>query len=534
MAKADWSLEQLTEAVIQTALSFFYHDPHVQYDSNPMLKPMGWKIRRCDTRLTAEQCGPDNLLYTVCSDLVHRVYRDAANYYLAPTSLEYWCVESTKTPADDPITVYKYDADTSPISAVDAAEECFRLLQPGDVLIYFASTPNASGGHAMLYIGDYFGDGNQYILHSCAPHGGKFNMDTGVDPMEPYGSIQLQTTEEICFHPVKKILGTRYLGLTKRFVLHRPLAIMAREGCALTPAAQTRLQYKGLEIWKTLDRSQYSQVLDGGTVSVSITVTNHGTEPYRGLSVVDPIPAGQTVVSVIGGGTVEDGCVRWTVEVAPEEIAILRYTVKISGQPGDILQFPAGTVGNIPTRTIPLKIGAVDLTDAQKQALSQAARSAPHVAFRDLDTVNQFYRETLGIETHLPKTLAELLDSLLTTCTPDGADDALWTLKPGAVLPKYLLVKHIAGRYYYDGPDMEHRVLEYLPRNYLPGDVLVCLTGDSTNALRSTADIVLQFILNDERVLTVTEDGASVGSFESTAGRDLRMNLLLGLRPTLS
>ena len=531
MEERTFSGEEMIQGILQTALSFYYHNPHVQYDSNPMLEPFGWKIRRCDTRMTAEDAAPDQIVYTVCSDFVHRVYRDAADFYLAPTSREYWCVESTRTPADDPITVYKFDSEDTTISAEEAVEECFKLLQPGDVLIYFVQTPNAEGGHAMLYLGDYFGDGNRYILHSCAPGGGKFSLDTGIDPTEPYGTIQLQTTDEICFHPKKKILGNRDLGLAKRFVLHRPLNVMPRK---LTPPAITRLQYPFMELNKSLSRSQYSHVVDGETISMTVTVMNHSDKPYENLSVTEPLPAGQKLLSVTGGGREEQGAIHWNLSVAPGELAILRYTVQVTGRPGEEIAFPQGLVGQIPTRAVSVKVGGGRLHEAQIAALGKVAAQPPKLPFRDLDTVNDFYRTVLGREAGLPKTFRELWDSLFTVTRYPDADGEVAELKENAVLPVSLLQKHIAGKYYYAGRDMTTRVTEYYERHYQPGDVFVCLTGESTTCLQKQEDLVLQIYLGGGKVLTMTESGTSVGGFSDTVGRNLRMNLLLVFRPVMA
>lgn len=552
MAK-QYTLEEMRQAIIETGLSFYRHDPCVQYDSNPMTKPFGWKIRRCDSMRTAETAAPDEMLYTVCSDFVYRVYREATGFLLAPnSSLEYWTASSTRTPADDPISVYKYGDDDGEQNMEKALAESEALLQPGDAIIYFIIKTREDGtvlegGHCMLYLGDYFGDGKKYIAHSEAPGGGKFDIDTGFDKTEPFGSISLQTTDEICFHPEKQTARRRYLGIMTRFVIHRPLDVLRAQGYTLTDAAVARLRYKGLTFWKTLDRSRFADVRPGCPVTVTLSVTNLGKEPYRGLPLEDPLPAGQKLVSVTGGGVEKDGSLRWSLDVEPGQSAAVTYTVIAQGQPGDVLVFPAGTVAEaIPTREITLKVGGMALTPPQEAKLGLLAVKLEKFPFyggvpeyltdgsaTDLDAVNRLYRDHLGVEIHLPKTARELLEPLLELREMEGADEPMIVLKDGAKPPKCALERHLAGKYYYDGPDMSRRVLEYYERNYTPGDVFVCVTGDSRIYPEKPEDLVIQVYLGDGKVLTITNGSAEVGEFADTIGLNLRMNFLIALRPTI-
>ena len=528
---------QMQQALIETALSFYYHNPYMQYDSNPMIIPMGWKIRRCDTKLTAESAAPDNWVYAVCSDYVHRVYRDAAGYLLAPSSLEYWTVSTTHVPADDPITVYKYGDDDGEQDIEKAIRESLEKMQPGDVITYYMITETAQGGHSLLYIGDYFGDGKRYILHSCAPGGGKYDHTTGVDKVEPTGTIQLQTVEEICFYPPESTIRRRDLRLANRFTIHRPLDLMEKEGFKLTPSAQTRLKYKGLEFWKTLDRSQFSQAAPGERVTVKLTVKNHSGEAYHALPISDPIPAGQPLAAVSEGGCEKDGAVCWTLDLAAGDTAELTYTIRATGKPGDLIRFPAGLVGEIPTRETALKIGVQLITPLHRQALARVnpgtfPKFLGDGKWYDLDAIPRFYYTVMGKQLTMERTVEELLSPLIEKRPVEDSSEELIVLKEGAKLPRMMLYKHMAGKYFFSGTDMNDRVLEYNEENYVPGDVFVCLTGEG-ESLFDPKGIELQIYLGDQRALVITEHGSSVQSFAESIGRDLRMHFVIAIRPSL-
>ena len=532
-----YTREQMQQAIVETALSFYYHNPYVQYDSNPMVVSMGWSNRRCDTRLTAESAAPDNRVYTVCSDFTHRVYRDAAGWLLAPDSSEYLTADTSHVPASDPITVYKFGDEDGEKDVEKAIRESLEKLQPGDVITYYAVTEKAEGGHSLLYIGDHFGDGKRYILHSCAPGGGKYDHETGEDKVETTGSIQLQTVEDICFYPPESTLRRRDLRLANRFTIHRPLDLIEKAGVTLTPSARTRLQYKGLEFWKTLDRSQFLQAAPGERVTVTLKIKNNGAADYRGLPVTDPIPAGQKLVSVSHGGEAKDGTLRWTVDVEAGDALELTYTIRACGKPGELITFPAGSVGEIPTRETALKIGLPLLTPLHGQALSRVEpgkfpKFLGDGNWYDLDAVHRFYFTVMGKQITLPKTVEEFLSPLLEKRPVEGSEADLIVLRDGAELPRCVLYKHVAGKYFYNGADMNLRVLEYNEANYLPGDTFICLTGNG-ESLYAPENIELQIYLGDHSALVITKDGSSVCPFRTSIGRDLRMRFVIAIRPSL-
>lgn len=542
----EYTREQLREALIQTALSFYWHGRDVQYDSNCMVRPLGWTARRCDTRLTAECAAPDNYVYTVCSDFVHRSFRDAFDFYLAPGSDTYLTEQISSVPSDDPISVFRFDAvRDGEENAEQAVLDCFRLLEPGDVLCYYidheatATRKGIHAGHAMLYIGDYFGDGRKYILHSMDLGGGKFKYDTGIDPEEPRGSIRLQDVNQICFFPPVKRLGTyRALCKATRFVLHRPLRLVEKDGFRPTAAAQTRMRFPGLDVRKTLDRPQFSDARPGESVTVTLCVENHSHTPYTGLTIREPVPAGQKLLSVTGGGAVQGNEIVWTLSVQPGQKLEVRYAVQVCGEPGGLIRFPAGLAGEgVVTRETALKLGGRRLNARQLAALDRVASgelpACVKEPFEGMQSVNRFWQEVLGEQAGLPseKAFAALFDSVR---LPDAqTDEDVFMLRKDAQLPETLLYKHLSGQLYFGGHNMDTRVLEYRERNYLPGDVFLCVTGPWTATFANREALTVQILLGSGKVLTLTAAGAEVGNFTETVERDLRMNLLAAFRPIL-
>ena len=539
-----FSLQELQQAVVQTALAYYYHDPYVQYEGASLVKDL-YGTRALDSQYTAEYAAADEYLYTWCSDYGYRVYREVTGWTYTRSSAGFLTKDVVKIPADDPLTVFYYNPGTDARSSEQALEQCRSVLQPGDLLTYMTSDVD---GHLLIYLGDAFGDGKEYFLHSTSATGGTIRWDgdmAGFSPFEAGGSVKLNTADEILF--VRG--GSRYLGNALVFNVIRPSNVLADENGRyfLTPAAQSRLRYTGLECWKEADRPQYHDVLNGEDLQIFLTLTNHSDTDYAGLRVTEPIPEGQSVLDISDGGQTGNGSIVWTLDLPAGQSIRLHYTVPVCADAGAVLTFASGLVGEIPTRSFQMQVAASRLTDAQNSSLLELADGALPAFLTDagtvcdLELVNTFYREILGIESGLPASFADLLSALTEQKSALGSSTRYMQLKEpqqldaaGAQLWKMLLQKHFSGRYANSGTEEIHtRNIEFVEERYQPGDIFIG-TADSRISTLIPSNLVIQIYLGSGRVLVLRPGSAEVDSFERTVACDLAMDFVFALRPTLA
>ena len=200
-------------AVVQTAAAFYYKNPYMQYDSVKLTSRNegAGGLNRNNRYITPEDATSQRNLYTVCSSYCFEVYWNALGYQLLGSSLR--CVTVNMFAEEGPIIAFKYrKTDDMPL---DQALSKFRqTLQPGDVVVYVGSA--TTGGHAMMYVGDFDGDGVADLLHST---GKKYNMETGIDAVETGGNITKTPASDLWTEGKGQYLGKRY-----GFAILRPLA----------------------------------------------------------------------------------------------------------------------------------------------------------------------------------------------------------------------------------------------------------------------------------------------------------------------
>ena len=539
-----YTREEIQQAACQTALAYYYHNPYVQYEGGALVSGMGG-TRALDSFCTPESVSPDEYLYTFCSDFGYRVYREATGWTYSRSSTNFLTSVVVKIPDDDPLTVFRYDSTVDPRTRDDAVAECHSLIQPGDLITY---SVKSGEGHLLVYVGDLFGDGKEYILHSTSTGGGTLKWDgdkAGINPIEPNGSILCNTTEEILFAKGK----SRYLGNAVVFNVIRPANILLDESGmgTLTPSAESRLRYPMLECWKECEETQYNDAAIGADYTLRLRITNHSTQDYTGLNVTEPLPEGQTFVSAAEGGVLKDGNVCWTLNVPAGKTVEFGYTIRTAGAPGDTIRFAPGTVDAIPTRDVSVKLGAAHLSDAQVAALRTFAES-PLPAWLtgesyqlSADLVNRFYREVLGVDPKLPTDFSAVISGISSRKTALGTTDKFVTLKEADKIDaaytdflKMTLNKHFFGRYANTGiEEMHTRNIEFVDDGrYQPGDVFIGSCGAMASTFLANK-LTIQIYLGDGKVLQMNTSGASVDTFENTTLRNLGWDFGFCIRPVM-
>lgn len=312
-------------------------------------------------------------------------------------------------------------------------EENFR---PGDIIV------SDHPGHTIIYIGngmvmDVNGGRFNPITDKMEGLGGKYDMTTGVEKGEAYGCVSyrsfagyfltpngagktwldrrldypengsgkllesgtLEHNHLVVIRPLNLLtiddgdndpsndkLNPEYklnTGLLKYQLEHDVSHEVKTSGYHIDEVTQTRLNYPGMNIDRTVNITPYGTAVKGDTITYTVAITNNsndaqyvafkgdGYQPkaYEGLTVVEHIPA-NTVLTAAPGATVEGDTLTWKVTVPAGETLKLTYTVKVTGEIGEKIVCGGGWVNNIPSNTITNVIGGTKLSDPCLEALT--------------------------------------------------------------------------------------------------------------------------------------------------------------------
>ena len=531
--KKDWTREELEQLVVQTALGYYYQNPDVQYESIEMVAD---GTRRESSGEAPEMAAFDSQVYSVCSDYMYGIYYNAFGYKLLGSPRGCQTGKMTAKPVTDPMVVYKYGSDGE-ADIEKALKEARALLRPGDIIV-----GTGKSGHAMMFIGDIYGDGHEYLIHCW---GGRVDMETGVDRVEPNGAIYIQDVDVNCFQPG----GTRgwYLADPARGEIFSILRPMDAEDITLEPtaAAVSRLEHKGITIDRELDRLKYDCILSGEEIPVTLTVTNNGGADYKAVPVTEYVPEGQALTDA-GGASVEGNTLRWTADIPAGQSAVFTYKVKITAKLGDTVLFPAGEVADIASRPIPMTVGGKGLTQEQNEKLLHlTAETLPDSikkadSFLDLDFFNRLYQDVLGVDPKIPATADGFVEGALERKKALGLEVKLLNPKanPDAAyetMLKMVIPGHIMGFYVKVEGSTRDRVMEFREAYYKPGDLFFGLTDANQTRVANENGLDYFVYLGDGKVLAYTaKDGAKISTFAETIELGFKYNLFVGLRPTLA
>lgn len=347
-------------------------------------------------------------------------------------------------------------------------EENFR---PGDIIV--ADHP----GHTIIYIGngmvmDVNGGRFNPITDKMEGLGGKYDMTTGVEKGEVYGCVSYRSFEGYFLTPngagktwldrrldypedgSGKLLESGTLehnhlvvirplnlltiddgdndpsndklnpeyklntGLLKYQLEHDVSHEVKTSGYHIDEVTQTRLNYPGMNIDRTVNITPYGTAVKGDTITYTVAITNNsndaqyvafkgeGYQPkaYEGLTVIEHIPA-NTVLAAAPNAIVEGDTLTWKVTVPAGETVELSYTVTVTGEIGDKIVCGGGWVNNIPSNTIENIIGGTKLP-----ADAMADFSTDGITITDsTNFAEQVYKVTTGNALELP-TAQEIMD----------------------------------------------------------------------------------------------------------------------------
>lgn len=533
MVLAADTMTTMERALVETALAFYYKGGSVQYDSYYLAKGARYYsgILRQTNNREPEEASPDDIHYSVCSAFPHDAYYSAFGmhivdrqrheqishlvspfaknhdrdnmtdqqlaYELALFNVtasyvamgEVWDDTDGKVNPGNMVIGYwgpvkdENGNDTDEFTGTNTTVEAVQaMMRPGDII---ASHPKVisedgsvdeNGGHTMMFLGDIFGDGIDYVLHST---GTKYNSDDkkdaafydgsgqriyGYDLLEaPKSWINYSTTNPssdkknysrngtICVAPYSYLMGSgKSYDVTNvyDFAILRPLNAVTEAD--LTPSARFRLHHPALGVYKTADVKPYRDVKVGDTITYTVSVDNNTldtvnknnigghsrygdfvlksgygavvkdsrSKTYSDLVLTEQLPAGTEFVSSTVTPTQNGDKLTWNVpSVSAGGSVSISYTVRVTG--GTQIVSPKGTItasgeGYLGTKELTHEVVAQQLDAAKPAGITASSVTPDATAPRaDTDAAEDVYA-AMGYKLQLPSAF-DLADRLLRT-----------------------------------------------------------------------------------------------------------------------
>ena len=563
------SKEDAQQAIIETAMAYYYKGIKAQYDNikltaQPTLlrDKLYGELRTTDGE-PPEWASDDHTLYMVCAGLVYNTILHSFGYKLTGSGRT--CLTINLSNEIDPKTpgvIFHTGGKYGEKFDEQAARDTINLLEPGDIICYCNLSDGT--GHTGIYVGDVLRDGTNYFVNSG---GSKLTRTTGIDIIEDATRTNTYGGGTVRLDPVTSAstgYGATSMTGWHSFTVIRPTIIFENKGLSLTEEAKTRLKYKGIDVDRTISAKQYDTVTAGDEITVTVTVTNHGKSNFKDVEFSEPLPVGAEVIaSSIQGGEIQDGAITGKLNVPFGKSAKLEYKVKVTGARGGDVTFPSGTVaGALTTRPTSVRIGGKDwnstnLEISEDFLLAKNIRkiqSLPHST--GLDFVNSFYREFFGLDLGMPATVAELQDTLLkwsgspiTGITSFNGQMLIpkkesELTEQGKHLREMILPEHLAGYWVYLRDDLtaipeedgaQGRVMGFDAKHYQIGDIFVGYGLKSVDDPSVDAPEVYVYLGNG--MAAGVKGGAGdvvLEPFGATLGKFMRHDVMAVFRPRLA
>ena len=375
--RVDWNDPAVRrQAVVETACAYYLKADCVQYDSRPLAYGKNDMIfSRRTVEGSPEDATQDNIYYTVCSSFPYETYFNAIGYRLAGCSDKCVTVRLACYPQEG-ITVFEYDRRKDPGLKRQKSEfsRMRSLLEPGDVIVGVKKWRDnktgrkREGGHAVIYVGDFCGDGIAKIMHSA---GHKYNFETGTDRIEKGGTVRLADFEKYFFESGKIYKRTKVVVL-------RPLMLPAAEW-PLSESAKARCLHPRLRIDRRVCCGPYGSVVQGGVLEYSICLWNFSKKPYS-VDVREKLPEGTCFVSGTDGADVKfspvskdgGGSFGWNVPLAPGGSRTVKWRVRVVAPTGSRIVSGGGDVSGIASNTLVTEVVPGEMTSAEAFVWAEA------------------------------------------------------------------------------------------------------------------------------------------------------------------
>lgn len=494
------SFNRRVAAVLETAFALYRRGKYLQYESVALTYAPTRRgapgCRRATDEFSPEDATANSPKYIVCSSFIYNTYFDAIGWRLCGEPDNCTCVHHYQ-PNDDTV-VYRWNENEG-VPVPEAIEHIRQILRPGDIF-----TSGKASQHTVLYLGDYLGDGQKYVMHSW---GGKYSMKNGKEHFEENGTLRIQTIDELCFtegnkewYKENKIARWSMYDNMRDVVILRPLRVYREDAYPLTPNAVARLQRPGLNITRTASIAPYQTISVGDKITYTVVVENHSKNDYPGISITDKLPANTAFVEA-PQATRQGDTLSWSVDIPAGSKAEVFWTVEATEKGWIIAE--GGNVAGIRSNRITTLVDKV-LSEQQKQALLALTAENAQTSATGLAFCNDIYKNQLGLDMQLPDTAA-LISQLLEPFAVEGLEEPSVCFKKSIpeMLKKLLIPHYCGGR----GLILSayQRILEFDLKFLMAGDILVY----AKKPLEKDADYRVYLYLGEGRFLCSTEAGVT-------------------------
>ena len=533
-------LDPYQRLVVESTLAYYFRGKAIQYDSVELTQQSRWAggiIRSC-TQWPPEKPNENDPMFSVCSAFCYDVISHAfSGYKLLGSPEEFVTVNICNLPETDPLVALRVDFGSAPgkdapfdESRVPELKRIEQTLQPGDILVGFGET----AGHAVMYVGDAFGNGTRYVVHCW---GGKYKMETGEEKWEHNRKFNWEGGA-IRRDPLDACLyanGASWKIWKQKIVtILRPLNILPTEEYPVNPEAAYRLRFPWIAVNRRADHDNLRSVEPGGKITVSVGVTANASAYSEPITVTEKIPAHCRLKKnsiTCGGRMTDENTITWELNLDLGEEVTLRYTVVASDEVGETIRLTGGKVGELTTNEIDVRIGGKPLKEEQVEALEDI-REGDRLADGKLEGAafaEAFYQKYFGVCPKLP-TLEELVKTLFVPKEYPECPIPLLTPVEGFYKKAPMLVPKFFGGTDVQTETSNDRTLTVHERQMIPGDVF--LAKENLYPLGVPDCFVY---LGNDRFAYCGEDGSvQIKTHAESAQRLFSMGVFFCLRPTLA
>ena len=411
------TLEERQQAVVAAALAYYDKGHSVQYEGTNLcdnIDRVDYGKSRSTYHSSPETATPDETMYTVCSDFAYQVYYEALGYKLLGNEGRCWTGSLGRYPKNDPIVVWYYDGAEGKNRA-EELQKMFQLAQPGDIITVFAKT----SGHTMIWAGDLTGDGVADIIHSGGAHM-KNSLDKRTDTRE-YNPANEATHDPRYEKKVLKdgnggsihitgdaanyIPGAYKKKTWRRWTLLRPANAMT-DSDPIPAKTLYRMSHPRLAIDRTLSKTRFGSAYTGETVTMTLKLSNASKVNYT-VPVTEKSPAGAKLKTPFSGANVSGETQTLNVELAAGETKTFVCEYEITALLGEKVVFEGGSVGDIPSNSIPITVGGAKLNADDTAKLAKVAAGEYESVLRENKADNAtmadvVYQKILGLNVRIP------------------------------------------------------------------------------------------------------------------------------------
>ncbi|MBO4410939.1 MAG: DUF11 domain-containing protein [Lachnospiraceae bacterium] len=551
---------EAAEKIIQeTARAYFHANPWAQYNrAFPMTvvgvqgteHPLGPFM--CTNGFGPEEACKDANYYGVCRSYTADVIWDAFHFPVPGYDCTYVGINMDKHPE---CIAYLFGGlyfkgefrdINAPYAYTSTDKQEFlkvlrKGLRPGDLISATPAASTGNSGHIILFLGDVFGNGTDYITHCWPIGGGDIDLKTGINKREPYGAAVFQTADEFLF--TQGSSPNWYLGAETMvsILVYRVANSEEFLDHPISDAGITRYNCPGLIVRKDCSVGTYQTALPGETVTVTEEFVNKSSEDYT-LEVREPIPEGTSFLTTKGAERIVKNEIVWQVKVPAGDRAEISYQVEVKAEPGTLIEFRGGRADTLPTRPLRFRVGASKFNAAELAKFEKIRTEIPAElkpeTYEGPAYVRRFY-EALGREIVFPAAFNEYLSARFEVSKhhPDYPEVLIPKRElgdDGRKFEKLEVPRFIYGfRFLVPGDESgnRERAFETMECFFEPGDVMLSMWGANELSCTEDSESAVYIYLGGGKVLAHTAEGTALASFDDTFAAGPIRNFSVVLRP---